>query len=253
MKKLLVCIGVLSLGLVLVTSARADWRRTVATMDTETTGAQVFEAELGFDHFQWPEDTGNSSEVYGIGRYGILENWDAYVSVDYLWDNPDGGENESGFGDVFIGTKYMLLNEIDQPVDLSLAATVKLPTADEDKGLGTGKADVTLRAAVAKTFGQILGVAGVGYTFVGEPDNVDWDNQILWGVEAAYLVNDEFHLNLGFTGRTARSSNSDDLAWVTVGGRYIFLESWQVGTGVSFGLTDDAADWGIDVWLGKRF
>ena len=58
-------------------------------------------------------------------------------------------------GDLYLGAKGNLLSEgVNQPLALALRGTMKLPTADKDKGAGTGEydyfADVVLSKEIAR-------------------------------------------------------------------------------------------------------
>ncbi|MFO7602672.1 MAG: hypothetical protein R6X06_02535 [Gammaproteobacteria bacterium] len=59
----------------------------------------------------------------------------------------------------------------------SLTAQIKLPTADADKGLGTGEADVSLEAGILRrrTGGETI-FASLGYQFSGDSATTDYAN-----------------------------------------------------------------------------
>lgn len=50
-------------------------------------------------------------------------------------------EEQSGLGDITLESSYILLQDASGLPDLALICYLKFPTADEDKGLGTGKFD----------------------------------------------------------------------------------------------------------------
>ena len=257
MKKLLTSVSVVVMGLVLVATASADWQRTVAVVDTETAGQYRLQADLGVAYGQWADDAGKSTVAYAAGRFGILENWDVTLEVPFIWNSPELGTDEDGIGDLIVGTKLMLLNEIDYPVDLSAAVFVECPTGDEDKGLGTGSASVYVIASAAKTFNQFLVVGNIGGGFLGDVKvgglDIDRKNILLWGVEAAWMINDVANLNVALEGSTKEYEGLDNEVYVTVGGQYILAENWQVTGDVSWGLTDDSADWIVDGKISYMF
>jgi outer membrane protein OmpA-like peptidoglycan-associated protein len=105
-----------------------------------------------------------------------------YPFIDKSWDN--------GFGDVKLGAKYKFLDDYrGEAVGLALKGYVKLPTADEAKGLGTGKASFGADLILSKTidYGADLH-ASVGYQFNGKPDlpggtgTLKVGNAFKWGV-----------------------------------------------------------------------
>jgi hypothetical protein len=84
--------------------------------------------------------------------------------------------SRDGFGDVSLGATYSALKESSAGLNVDLAVGVKLPTASEDDGLGTGKADYTVSADFSKTFGSISPFVTVGYRVPGDPDGINLDN-----------------------------------------------------------------------------
>jgi outer membrane protein OmpA-like peptidoglycan-associated protein len=78
---------------------------------------------------------------------------------------------ETGFGDIRAGLKYKFLDDYHgDPVALALQGWVKIPTADEDKGLGTGKADFGANLLISKNLGDFADLHGIiGYEKKGDP------------------------------------------------------------------------------------
>lgn len=90
---------------------------------------------------------------------------------------------ESGLGDVVLSVAYLLPKSDALPY-FELTGKSKLPTADEDKGLGTGKTDYSVQIDVFDTIGDLTPFATAGYRFRGDP--------------TAFDLNDSFFASLGF-------------------------------------------------------
>ena len=125
-------------------------------------------------------------------------DWIGRVTVPYLRiDGPgvpqDGqvvGGEESGIGDVVTSLSYMIFFENPQLPLVELTGKVKIPTADEDRGLGTGKTDYAGQVDLAKTFGNLTPFGTVGYKFRGG----DLDD----GVYASFGLGYKFSQSLSF-------------------------------------------------------
>ena len=82
----------------------------------------------------------------GYATYGASgARWDANLTVPYLrLDRVDGGitSKEQGLGDVVVRGVYRFLPENENGWSLDGVGALKLPTASDTKGLGTGRADV---------------------------------------------------------------------------------------------------------------
>jgi outer membrane protein OmpA-like peptidoglycan-associated protein len=98
-------------------------------------------------------------------RFGGINSRYPFMNTPWTSDN---------VGDFYVGGKVSLLSEARQnPAALALRATVKLPTADKAKGVGTGKTDVAFDAIVSKEAAKLVEMSGyTGWEFLGNPDNI---------------------------------------------------------------------------------
>ena len=130
---------------------------------------------------------GATSRLEIFGHIGVQNRVDAdalfqagfqndYPFVSTPW--------ETGFGDFKLGVKYGFLNDyLGDAVGLAIKGVVKLPTADEAKGLGTGKASFGADLVLSKTINYGADIhASVGYRFNGDPDSLSIGNAFRWGV-----------------------------------------------------------------------
>jgi outer membrane protein OmpA-like peptidoglycan-associated protein len=91
---------------------------------------------------------------------------------------------QTGVGDLKVGGKYKVLDDYrgDQ-VGLAVKGYVKIPTADEKKGLGTGKASYGADLILSKSLNHQADVhASIGYLINSDPDNLNIGNAFKWGV-----------------------------------------------------------------------
>src|SRR5918999_5187778 len=72
---------------------------------------------------------------------------------------------ETGLGDIATSAFYNLLNENQSGIGLDVGVKLKVPTADEEKRLGTGELDYALQADVIKPFGNFTAFGSLGYRF----------------------------------------------------------------------------------------
>ena len=80
-------------------------------------------------------------------------------------------ESHSGIGDLRVGAKLKMVGHSDSYDGIALAGHVKIPTADNDSGIGTGKVDFGFDLIGSAEISEFLGWnAFVGYTVRGEPD-----------------------------------------------------------------------------------
>jgi outer membrane protein OmpA-like peptidoglycan-associated protein len=120
-------------------------------------------------------------EIYGnIGLQNRIDA-DALFQPGYVNDYPFVSTPwETGRGDVKVGFKFGFLNDYyGDPLGLALRGFVKIPTADEDLGLGTGKVSWGGDLILSKSLGTKADIHGsIGYQVNGDPDDVELSNAL---------------------------------------------------------------------------
>jgi outer membrane protein OmpA-like peptidoglycan-associated protein len=135
-------------------------------------------ASLGF---------GATDKLEIFGNFGLQNRLDAdaLFEAGYVNDFPFVSTPwETGVGDVKLGLKYGFLNDYKgDGVGLAIRGLVKIPTADEAKGLGTGKVSWGGDLILSKSVDAKLDLHGsVGYQVNGDPDGRDLGNAFKWAV-----------------------------------------------------------------------
>jgi hypothetical protein len=95
---------------------------------------------------------------------------------------------ESGMGDVVAGATYNVYWNKDTRTAVDLTGKVKFGTADEKKGLGTGKNDYSFQVDVYKSFDRLTPFGTVGYKVLGDPAGYTLDNVFYGSLGFAYKV-----------------------------------------------------------------
>src|SRR6266571_2361047 len=131
---------------------------------------------------------GATDKLEIFGSVGIQDRVRTNYAFEpgYPNDYPFVGSDhwQTGFGDVKLGLKYALLSDYrGDPLGLAIKGVVKLPTADEKKGLGTGETSFSGDLILSKTinYGADLH-ASIGYEVNNDPDGADLANALRWGV-----------------------------------------------------------------------
>lgn len=161
---------------------------------------------------------------------------------------------EEGLGDVLLKGEYVLLREGLILPEVAGSVKIKFPTADEDRGLGTGEFDETIGVSFSKTFLQrLVGYLDLGYTFVGSPPGADFDNSFSWSVGAAYLLAEPLTLFAFLEGATAISRGQDDPLDLRLGAEYKLTKVVRLTGSGTIGLSEGSADYGVSAGLAFRF
>ncbi len=211
-----------------------------------------------------PEDTDILYTAATVKRY--FTKGDVTLTVPYLDVSDSGvsfidggaevfaGGGGTGLGDIILKGRYYAVAQTEILPFIDLVGSVKIPTADEDKGLGTGEADFTFLAEFARRLDSEdwLILADLGYTFVGEPSGYDVDNRWRYSLGLAYQVDPKLTVSSYLDGRTAIFEGNDNPLSILLIGQYKFRPTLHFDTMVEFGLNDGAADFGITFGVRKR-
>lgn len=160
-----------------------------------------------------------------------------------LIDTKHGAEWRDGFGDIQVGAKYSFIRS--DRGGIGVRGFIKIPTADEQEGVGTGKADVGFDFIASGVLGDVLGVAGnVGYTWRGDPDfrdingntvgntSVDIGNPFRYGVGINLPATSRVQAIAELTGeQLPNDAEFDDSTDLTLGVRFRFGSSWWLSLG----------------------
>jgi len=225
----------------------------------------------------------DASVNYSRGDYGLATDTEVYVGLlNVVYDTPRwrfqaalpvvsiegpatavaGGagvgtrptsSRETGVGDVTLGATYKFGEIARSGVELDFTGQVKLPTADEERGLGTGKTDTYWQLDARRRFGRVTPFATLGYRFLGS--------------SSTYPLKDGFYATLGVAiPVTARLTAGAAINWrerIVAGGdesvdamifaQQTITERWRALVYVLAGFTDASPDFGLGAGVTFRF
>jgi hypothetical protein len=156
---------------------------------------------------------------------------------------------ENGLGDVVLSISYLFFPKEKGGAFYELTGKVKLPTADEEKGLGSGETDYTVQADVFKPVGDRTTLfAGAGYRVRGDSDFFELEDGWLANVGVSHKLSDATSTGLMVNYRQAASLTGDDplevtpfVSWKTAS------KDWSVNLYATFGLSDASPDNGVGI------
>jgi outer membrane putative beta-barrel porin/alpha-amylase len=165
----------------------------------------------------------------------------------------DARVTESGLGDLVLRGRYYLLDEGALLPTVALTAKVKFPTADRDRGLGTGEFDEGLGIELSRTLSDAwIGFVDLGYTVLGDPPDVNLKNQWNYDVGAGYYLTKQLLLSAYYEGWTAalpRLSSPRDLLFAL----NLAANPIRLNASIARGLSDGSPDWAFMAGLSVRF
>jgi hypothetical protein len=162
-------------------------------------------------------------------------------SVLYQDDQDASPRQVAGVGDLVLGAKALLpFRPFD--LDLALVPSLKIPTASESRGLGTGKVDAGLIFVMSKTFTDTQELDfNVGYTTVGKDSDVQLQDQLFIALAGATsipgLAEGRFQLVAEVFGTTAEEDGGPGDIQGHLGARYYVGESLMLDAAIGRSFT----------------
>jgi outer membrane putative beta-barrel porin/alpha-amylase len=162
----------------------------------------------------------------------------------------------SGIGDIVAEGSFYILKEdyYKDLFDLTATAKIKLPTADDSKGLGTGEFDEGVGLEFGKRINPDWSVFfDVSYTILGDPPDTDLQNRLALDVGVAVRINQTLTASAFYAQSTSAIRGGSALRDLTAGLEYEVTKECHVFGGASTGLTGASQDYGINAGVSYRF
>ncbi len=236
--------------------------------------SQEFKFTTGFDYSSGDYGGNSDTTILYIpftGKY-LDEKYSIKVTIPYLRIKSEdtvvtsGGqvivsgdslltseETESGLGDIVAAFSYYLLEETENSPMVDINAKVKLGTADEDKGLGTGETDYALEVDLAKTFDENVLFGTLGYKFYGDPAAYDLDNAFYTSIGLSHRFSSELSAGLMHDYREKTTDSGSEMNELTACATCRLSSNYKLMGYTVAGLSDGSPDWGIGLTITRAF
>ncbi len=162
-------------------------------------------------------------------------------------------DSQSGLGDVMVGLAYTLMEESDELPQIVLSSAVKIPTADEEKSLGTGEWDLEVGLGLAKIVAEWDLFASGRYVFQGESEAFGLKDFAVLEAGLGRFAGEAAEVWASTAWASAPSEFSDPSAEVRLGIDFGLPSGLGLGGYLSKGLTDGAPDYGAGVSASVAF
>jgi hypothetical protein len=231
------------------------------TDDAGTQGKGKFQVDVNGQYDADKETVnGVSTESTGVQiattlSYGVIENADLVLSLPYQWGKvkEDGVTvyDEKGVSDMTFEVKWRFFEK--DGLSLALKPGVKIPTGNDEKGLGAGRTGYHAFFIGSKEAAPWAFHVNLGY--IGNENKADEEKDI-W--HASLAATCEVVKNLKLVGNIGIERNRDkkadrDPAFLLGGVIYSVTERFDVDFGVKYGLNAAETDWALMAGTAFRF
>ena len=161
---------------------------------------------------------------------------------------------ESGLGDIYLGLTYFdLYTSADRRFLVDITGKVKLGTADEGKGLGTGETDYSIQLDGYRFFDHFSLFGTLGYKVRGQPSYSSLDD--VWFASLGGSLPIATRTRIGLSVNISPSAYSDR---ENLGDLSLYLSHWSQGSWrysgyLSAGFSDSSPEMGAGFSVGYHF
>lgn len=257
---------ILTAVLIMYASSTAFAAHPLITDDTGTQGKGKFQievnSEFGSDNEKENEiiikETGG--ELATIVSYGVAEAVDIVFGLPYEWTKTkeDGAviSDEDGIGDISLEFKWRFYEK--DSLSLALKPGITLPTGNEEKGVGNGKASYGLMFITTKEFAPWAIHFNLGYMHneYKLKEDEEANRKDIWHVSLASTVevvkNLQAVVNIGAEKNPDKESNIHP-AFILGGLIYSISDNLDIDMGIKCGLNKPETDLTFLVGIAARF
>ncbi len=169
---------------------------------------------------------------------------------------PNGGfarRTESGLGDVVANAFYNVFDGRNTPLGLDFGAKIKFGTADDSRGLGTGKNDFSLQADFFKAIGAFTPFGTLGYRRYGDPAGVDLRNVVYGTIGSSYRMSQPTTVGLAYDWRDRIVQGGARVSELTAYISRKLSSDWKLQVYAVKGFTNASPDFGAGSALAYSF
>ena len=174
--------------------------------------------------------------VEGVGNVLInVGGVNRAVSGDQL-------ERNSGIGDSTLAVTYQMDPFIETSLFIDFRLDIKIPTADRNRGLGTGEADYSTQIDISQNHGNSVLFGTFGYTFRGKTDfyaGLADSAYVQMGV--AWPFASRWNVGIFYDFREPASTFSTEIHELVPYFNYRLSDSWSFTGLTAFGFTQASA------------
>lgn len=238
-----------------VRAAMAGLLGLTAPLTSAAPGAAYAELSGGFKSGDF--GTATRSDLYYLAPAAgyVTPDLDLSVTVPYLRLTTETGGvsgTEAGLGDILARGGASLFPGLSDTYSLYGALAVKLPTADETRGLGTGEADIGAFLSLARNAGGLRLTLQGGYIKTGLMHSDGLRDVLLYGAALSSFTG-RLHGYLSLDGRTPLASGARAPLEVSVGALYALSPRYFVKASSFRGLNDGGPAVGVALGIVRAF
>lgn len=175
------------------------------------------------------------------------------TDVELTDDERRRNSRKSGFGDIYLSGTYSIENPYSNDLFIDLTGRVKIPTANENRGLGTGKVDYSVQVDVAYLYGNFMPFGTLGYRFVGKTALYDLQNSFYASIGLAYYLTYDTSIGVSYDYRESATPGFNSPKEIFAYTDVQLNDHWGINLYGVVGLNNVTTDYGLGTQLRYKF
>jgi hypothetical protein len=151
--------------------------------------------------------------------YGIFKRLDFGIGIQRIKSDASGDASIQGFQDLHLASKFNLIEEETIPA-VSFSLDVKVPTANRQKGLTSGRSDENLLLIATKHYFPLGIDLNLGYSIIGSPPDEKLKNRFFGGLALRYGLSERWRLVGDIFGQSREAKGEKNEANFQLGFRF---------------------------------
>ncbi len=151
--------------------------------------------------------------------YGVVKGLEFGLNIQRVNSHAKGETPIQGFQDLYLASEYNFLEEATFPA-MSFSLDVKIPTANRQKGLTSGRVDENLILIATKHYFPLAIDLNLAYTIVNSPPEEKLMNRFFGGLALRYGLSERWRLVGDIFGQSREATGGNNEANFQLGFRF---------------------------------
>jgi hypothetical protein len=162
-------------------------------------------------------------------------------------------KTERGLGDVIASIKHPVYYQPSLRLFVDITGSIKFGTADNDKGLGTGENDYSVKLGFYHLRGDLTPYATLGYKNYGDSSSIKLNDVFFGSTGFSYKLSEKLDAGINFSFKEKVSASSVSSRVLTLFATQKLGEQYKVQAYVLGGFGDSSPDQGAGFSISYGF
>lgn len=196
----------------------------------------VLELEYGWDQ-PWEEEGPQAKAVTGLLKFGLLCDVELRWGTTSFESQTEGGVTSNGTGDNWLGPQIRFYRQTKRVPSMAFSYSVKIPTANTQDGLGTGRVDHVFTLLASKDIAHFHFDFNATQFLIGRPNASGFDQNQQLDLAFSHVIYRRLQVTGEFYGDNRLNQTTPGFASTLWALTYTIVPRLVIDGGFEVGLT----------------